>query len=56
MPSRIQASNGAVFTEINASGQAVFDVKFASGYASYRAVKVPPPRFDVDVLRATAGQ
>ena len=45
-----------VFTEINASGQAVLDVRFASGYASYRAVKVPPPRFDINVLRATAGQ
>jgi hypothetical protein len=45
-----------VFTEINASGQAVFDVGFASGHASYRAVKVPPPRFDINVLRATAGQ
>jgi len=52
----VTVSNGAVFTEIDASGQAVFDVKFASSYASYRAVKVPPPRFDVDVLRATAGQ
>jgi hypothetical protein len=52
----VTVSNGSVFTEINASGQAVFDVRFASAYASYRSVKVPPPRFDVNVLRATAGQ
>jgi arylsulfotransferase ASST len=48
--------NGRVFTELNASGQSVFDVRFATGHASYRAVKVPPPRFDINTLRATAGQ
>jgi hypothetical protein len=52
----VPTSNGSVLTEINASGQSVFDLRFATGYASYRAVKVPPPRFDIDVLRATAGQ
>jgi hypothetical protein len=49
-------SNGAILTELDASGNTVLDLAFATGYASYRAVKVPPTRFDVDVLRATAGQ
>ena len=52
----VLVNNASVLTEINASGQAVFDVRFATGYASYRSVKVPPPRFDINVLRATAGQ
>ena len=52
----VPASNGSILTEINASGQSVFDVSLASGSGSYRAVKVPPPQFDIDVLRATAGR
>ena len=52
----LPASTGRVLTEVNASGQSVFDVQFATGFASYRAVKVPPPRFDINVLRATAGR
>jgi hypothetical protein len=52
----VSLGNGRVLTEINASGQSVLDVRFATDYGSYRAVKVPPPRFDVNALRATAGQ
>jgi hypothetical protein len=32
-----------------------FDVGFGTGNGSYRAVKVPAVRYDVDVLRANAG-
>ena len=49
-------SNGAAFTELDAAGNDVFDVRFATGHATYRAVKAPPTRFDINVIRATAGQ
>jgi hypothetical protein len=47
---------GANFSEINAAGVDVLDMAFGTGDWAYRVVKVPPPRFDINVLRATAGQ
>ena len=47
--------SGAVLTEIDADGNNLLDISFASPNSSYRAPKVPPPRFDVNVLRLTAG-
>jgi hypothetical protein len=52
----VNTFDGRAFTELDEAGNAVFDLAFGSGYASYRAVKVPTTRFDIDVLRATAGQ
>jgi hypothetical protein len=52
----VNTFDGRAFTELDEAGNAVLDLAFGSGYASYRAVKVPTTRFDIDVLRATAGQ
>jgi hypothetical protein len=52
----VSPSNGRSFTEIDAQGNAVLDVALPAGLSSYRVVKLPPPRFDVTVLRATAGR
>jgi hypothetical protein len=49
-------NNDLTFTEVNATGNAVVDMRFASGDASYRVVKAPTTQFDIDVLRATAGK
>jgi hypothetical protein len=46
---------GLVLTELDASGNDVLDIGFVGGGSSYRSVKVPPPRFDINVLRRTAG-
>jgi hypothetical protein len=43
------------FTEVDASGHDLLDVSFTQGDATYRALKVAPSDFDIDVLRATAG-
>jgi hypothetical protein len=51
------AGNGAnVLTEIDSSGNDLFDIAFAGDTPSYRAIKVPPSQLDITVLRATAGQ
>jgi len=47
-------AGGRVFTELDGSGRAVFDVSFASG-GSYRTIKTPTSMFDINVLRNTAG-
>jgi hypothetical protein len=52
----VNTFDGRAFTELDEAGNAVLDLAFGSGYASYRAVKVPTTRFDIGVLRATAGQ
>ena len=45
------------FTEVDAAGQNLIDMLFASkGNWSYRAEKVPIGTFDIDALRRTAGQ
>lgn len=44
------------FTEVDSSGEDLLDVSFVQGDATYRASKVAPGDFDVDVLRATAGR
>lgn len=48
-------ANGHAVTELNASGASVLDISMTPGNGSYRAVKVPPTAFDLDVLRAAAG-
>jgi Arylsulfotransferase (ASST). len=45
-----------LFSEVDASGNDVLDVGFGTGDAPYRAIKAPPPRFDINVLRADAGR
>ena len=47
---------GPLSAELDGAGNDVFDLSFPDGGASYRVVKVPPTRFDINVLRATAGQ
>jgi hypothetical protein len=44
-----------VLTEIDAESNNVLDIAFTGPNSSYRALKVPPPRLDVNVLRLTAG-
>ncbi len=48
-------NDSRVVTEIDESGNDVFDVTFTGG-PSYRAVKVPLSQLDIGLLRATAGQ
>jgi hypothetical protein len=45
-----------ILTELDADGDAVLDVHLSDQSSSYRSVKVPTNRFDVNVLRRTAGQ
>jgi hypothetical protein len=47
---------GGVLSEVDAAGNDVLDIAFTNGNAAYRAVKAPSPRFDINVLRSTAGQ
>jgi hypothetical protein len=47
--------SGAVLTEIDADSDNVLDIAFTGPNSSYRGLKVPPPRLDVNVLRLTAG-
>jgi hypothetical protein len=44
-----------VFSEVDAEGHDLFDLKTPRRRPSYRAIKVPLTQFDLDVLRATAG-
>jgi hypothetical protein len=48
--------NGVAITEIDEAGNALLNVNFPAGVASYRGVKVPTRNFDVNVLRNTAGR
>ena len=48
--------NDGAFTEVNAGGDKLLQLRFAAGNASYRAVKVPLTAFDLETLRQTAGQ
>jgi len=46
-----------VLTEIDASGNNVFDISFSGpGNQSYRAVKVPLSQFDIELLRRNTAQ
>ncbi len=45
-----------ILNEVNANGQDVLDLAFASPQSVYRAPKAPPNRYDINILRATAGQ
>jgi Arylsulfotransferase (ASST)/PQQ-like domain len=47
---------GLAATELDAAGNAVFSLTFHAGAATYRAVKVPTTRFDINDLRRTAGR
>jgi hypothetical protein len=46
---------GSSFTELDANGSLLLEVRFTDGTHSYRSIKVPTTAFDLDVLRATAG-
>jgi arylsulfotransferase ASST len=46
---------GSGFTEFDASGQPLFDVKFPNGEIEYRAVMEPLSALDINLLRMTAG-
>jgi len=46
---------GALFTEVDASGNVLLDVSFPNGELAYRVQKVAPADLDHDLLRATAG-
>ena len=48
-------NNVLLFSEVDASGNDVLDVRFGTGDASYRTVKAPTTSFDLDVMRGTAG-
>jgi hypothetical protein len=43
---------GYVFTEVDAAGRDLLDVRFGPGDASYRGLKAPIGMYDVNVLRA----
>ncbi len=43
-------------TEFDKSGHELFEIGLPSGEPSYRAVKVPPGSFDLDVLRRAVGE
>jgi hypothetical protein len=47
--------DGLVMTEVDAAGHDVLDLRLTPGTGVYRVTKVPPPFFDRDVLRRTAG-
>jgi hypothetical protein len=47
--------SGAGLTEVDGAGDALLDVTFLDGDATYRAVKVPLGAFDLAALRASAG-
>jgi hypothetical protein len=47
---------GRTLTELDAAGNSVLDIALPPNQAAYRAVKVPPPFFNIAVLRNTAGQ
>jgi hypothetical protein len=50
------ATSRRTFTEVDEDGDDLLDFKFADGSQSYRAIKIPTSAFDLDLLRATAGQ
>lgn len=52
----VPTSANRILTELDADGDAVLDIHLSANSSSYRSVKVPPNRFDVNVLRRTAGQ
>jgi hypothetical protein len=49
------SAGGPVFTEVDGSGNDVFDLSMPSGF-SYRTAKAPSTMYDINILRATAGQ
>lgn len=47
--------SNTLFTEVDAAGHIMLDVKFSAGRFAYRAIKVPPTALDHELLRAAAG-
>jgi hypothetical protein len=45
-----------VFSEVDLEGNDLLDFRYGDSAPSYRAIKVPPSTFDIDVLRRTAGR
>jgi hypothetical protein len=52
----LSGPNTLAFTEFDADGDNVLDVAFGTGNGSYRTVKAPATRYDINVLRANAGK
>ena len=52
----IEGASGPVLSEVDALGNDVLDIAFASGDVSYRAVKVTADMVDLSLLRETAGR
>ena len=48
--------DGQTMSEVNAAGQDVLDLDFVANNQSYRVMKAPTGWYDINVLRATAGQ
>jgi hypothetical protein len=55
-PGVTQTPQVSILSEFNAAGQSVLDLAYSPAQAAYRAPKVPPNRYDIKILRATAGQ
>lgn len=49
------AGNTQAFSEVDATGNVLLELRFAAPDTSYRAIKVPLDAFDIGVLRATTG-
>jgi hypothetical protein len=47
--------NDMLFSEVDSTGNDVIDTNFGTGDSAYRVVKAPSARFDINVLRRTAG-
>jgi hypothetical protein len=48
-------SGGHAFTEVDVAGNDLLDFYFPDGLGTYRVIKVPMTKFDLSVLRNTAG-
>jgi hypothetical protein len=48
--------DGSLLTEVDANANDVLDINFVAPSNAYRAVKAPTTRYDVNILRQTAGQ
>jgi hypothetical protein len=50
-----EGPSGPALSEVDATGQVLFELTFPDGNASYRAIKVPTSELSIDRMRATAG-
>jgi hypothetical protein len=52
----IGGGGSPAFTEVDVEGNDLLDFAFPDGTQSYRAIKIPVSKFDINLLRATAGE